>query len=50
MYSSCAVSLASRASIADKYSASGLLMAANEEAQAEVVNVSVLSISSWFAT
>jgi hypothetical protein len=45
MYSSCAFSRASRASMADKYSASGLLMAANGAAQVEVVDVLVLAVS-----
>ena len=45
MYTSCARSRASRASRADKYSASGLLMAVTEARQGLAVRLLVLPIS-----
>jgi hypothetical protein len=45
IYSSCAFSRASRASMADKYSASGLLMAAGGAVQVKVLDVPVLVVS-----
>jgi hypothetical protein len=50
MYSSCAFSRASRASSADRYSASGLLMAAEKLAPGQRIEEYSQSISWWFAT